>query len=63
LNRRFKPFSSKAKSANVGPVVKQVQGTIEEICKTELDRYLKKAGAQEPKPMQELEAMITRNRG
>jgi glutamyl-tRNA reductase len=56
-------FCSKAKSPNVGPVVKQVQGSIEEICKTELDRYLRKAGPHEAKQMQELEAMIARIAG
>jgi glutamyl-tRNA reductase len=56
-------FCSKAQSANVGPVVKQVQGRIEEICKTELDRYLRKAGPHEEKQMQELEAMIARIAG
>jgi glutamyl-tRNA reductase len=63
IDQEVQAFCAKANSANVGPVVKQVQGTIEDICKTELDRYLRKTGPQEPKQMKELEAMIARIAG
>jgi glutamyl-tRNA reductase len=63
IEQEVHAFCSKAQSANVGPVVKQVQGRIEEICKTELDRYLRKAGPHEEKQMQELEAMVARIAG
>jgi glutamyl-tRNA reductase len=63
IDQEVQAFCVKAKSATVGPVVKQVQGTIEDICKTELDRYLRKTGPQEPKQMKELEAMIARIAG
>jgi hypothetical protein len=41
----------------------QVQGRIEEICRLELHRYLRKIGTQEPKEIQELESMISRIAG
>jgi glutamyl-tRNA reductase len=63
IEQEVQTFCAKAKTANVGPVVRQVQGTIEDICKTELDRYLRKTGPQEPKQMKELEAMIARIAG
>jgi glutamyl-tRNA reductase len=53
-------FYSRLKSLAVGPVVAQVQDRIEEICKGEMQRYVKKIGTQEPKQMQELEQMISR---
>ncbi len=53
-------FYSKLKSLDVGPVVMQLQGQIEEICKTELQRYMKKLRPQEARQVQELEHMISR---
>ena len=58
--RKSRRFTAKLKSMDVGPVVMQVQGRIEEICKTELQRYVNKIGPQEPKQVQELEHMISR---
>jgi glutamyl-tRNA reductase len=63
VEQEVQAFCAKAKSMEVGPVVKQVQGRIEEICKTELERYLRKAGPQEAKQIQELETMISRIAG
>jgi glutamyl-tRNA reductase len=63
IEQEVQAFCAKAKSVEVGPVVKQVQGRIEEICKLELERYLRKTGTQEPRQMQELETMITRIAG
>ena len=63
VDQEVQAFCAKAKSSDVGPVVKQVQGRIEEICKTELERYLRKTGPQEAKQMQELETMISRIAG
>jgi glutamyl-tRNA reductase len=56
-------FSAKLKSFDVAPVMMQVQGRIEEICKLELHRCLRKIGPQEPKQIQELESMISRIAG
>ena len=56
-------FCARLKSFEVAPVVKQVQGSIKEICSTELQRCLRKIGPQEPKQIQELESMIARIAG
>jgi glutamyl-tRNA reductase len=63
IEQEVHAFCTRAKSADVGPVVKQVQGHIEDICKNELERYLRKSGVLEPKQVQELEAMIGRIAG
>ncbi len=63
IEQEVQTFCKRAKSPDVGPVVRQVQGHIEDICKNELERYLRKTGAMEPKQIQELEAMIARIAG
>ncbi len=63
VDQEVQAFCTKAKSSEVGPVVQQVQGRIEEICKTELERYLRKIGPQEARQLQELETMISRIAG
>ncbi len=60
VEQEVQAFYTRLKSKEVGPVVAQVQGRIEEICKTELQRYVNKMGPQEPKQVQELERMISR---
>jgi glutamyl-tRNA reductase len=60
VEEEIKTFYSKLKSLDMGPVVMQLQGQIEEICKTELQRYMKKLGPQETRQVQELEHMISR---
>jgi len=60
VDQEVQAFYARLKTKEVGPVVMQVQGRIEEICKTELQRYVNKIGAQEPKQVQELEHMISR---
>ena len=63
VDQEVQAFFARARVADVGPVAQKVQGRIEEICKTELERYLRKSGQQEPKQVQELEAMISRIAG
>jgi glutamyl-tRNA reductase len=63
IEQETQAFCVKAQSVDVGPVVRQVQGRIEEICKTELQRYLKKLGPQEEKQLQALETMVARIAG
>ncbi len=63
VDQEVQAFCARAKSMEVGPVVKQVQGRIEEICRLELERYLRKTGPQEAKQLQELETMISRIAG
>jgi glutamyl-tRNA reductase len=60
VEEEIQTFYSKLKSMDVGPVVVQVQGQIEEICKLELQRYMKKLGPQEAKQVEELEHMVSR---
>jgi glutamyl-tRNA reductase len=60
VDQEVQAFLSKLKVLHVGPAVVQVQGRIEEICKIELQRYVKKTGVQETKQLQELEHMISR---
>jgi len=56
-------FCAKLKSLDMGPVVAQLQGRIEEICRLELDRYMKRVGTQDTRETQELEAMVSRIAG
>jgi glutamyl-tRNA reductase len=51
------------KSLDVAPVVVQLQGRIDEICRTELARYLRKSGTRDARDVQELESMVTRIAG
>ncbi len=60
VDQEVDSFYAKLKSMHLAPVVMQVQGRIEEICKTELERYVHKVGPQEPRHVQELEHMISR---
>jgi glutamyl-tRNA reductase len=63
VEQEAEAFCAKLKSFDVGPIMMQVQGRIEEICKLELRRCLNKIGPQEPKQLQELESMISRIAG
>jgi glutamyl-tRNA reductase len=47
-------------SLDMTPVVTQLQDRIGNICRSELDRYLRRSGTQEPDRVQELEAMVGR---
>lgn len=63
VEQEVESFCSRSQSTAVGPVVHQLQDRIEEICKAELERCLKKIGPQEPKQLRELETMIARIAG
>jgi glutamyl-tRNA reductase len=63
VEQEVQAFCAKLKSFDMAPVIMQVQGRIEEICRLELHRYLKKTGPQEPKEIKELESMISRIAG
>jgi glutamyl-tRNA reductase len=63
VEQEVQVFCGKLKSFDVGPVMMQVQGRIEEICRMELHRCLRKIGPQESKQVQELESMISRIAG
>jgi glutamyl-tRNA reductase len=56
-------FCERAGSQEVGPMVAQLHGRIEEICRTELERFMKRAGPRDDKERQELEWMVSRIAG
>ncbi len=51
------------KSLDVTPVVVQLQSRIEEICRNELTRYLRKSRPKDSKEVEELESMVARIAG
>jgi glutamyl-tRNA reductase len=53
-------FCSRHKSRDVAPVVVQLQDKIEEICRTELQRFMKRAGPRSERDTRELEWMVSR---
>ena len=63
VEQEVEAVSHKLRSLDVAPVVMQLQNRIEEICRTELDRYLHKTGTSDPKDKEELEAMVSRIAG
>jgi glutamyl-tRNA reductase len=60
LDHEVQAFCARVKSSEVAPAVIQVQNRIDDICRTELQRSLRKIGLQEPRQLQELESMISR---
>jgi glutamyl-tRNA reductase len=62
VDEEVQAFYAKLKSMDMGPVVMQVQGQIEDICKTELQRYVRK-NTLDSKQLQDLEQMISRIAG
>jgi glutamyl-tRNA reductase len=60
VDQEVQTYCTKLKSFDVAPVVMQVQSRIDEICRTELQRSLRKIGSQDPRQIQELESMISR---
>jgi glutamyl-tRNA reductase len=63
VDQEVEAFYAKVKSFEIAPVVTQVQGRIEQICRLELERYFKKMGPQETRQIQELESMVSRIAG
>ncbi|HYK87137.1 MAG TPA: glutamyl-tRNA reductase [Acidobacteriota bacterium] len=56
-------FCARVKSLDIGPVISQLQGRIEEICRLELDRYVRRVGPLDPRGARELESMVSRIAG
>ncbi len=63
VDQEVAAFFNKLKTLDVGPVLAQLQGRIDEICRTELDRYIRRAGPHDSKAIQELETMVSRIAG
>jgi glutamyl-tRNA reductase len=63
IDQEVESICHRLKSLDITPVVMQLQGRIEEICRAELERYLSKSGTRDTKSRQELEAMVSRIAG
>ncbi len=63
IDEEVDAFCARIKSHDVGPVVAQLRDRIEEICRSELDRYMKRAGPHDERETQELEWMVSRIAG
>jgi glutamyl-tRNA reductase len=63
IEEEVEAFCARLRSYDVGPVVAQLQGKIEEICRTELQRFMKRAGPRNEREIQELESMVSRITG
>ena len=56
-------FCQRARGLEVAPVVKELEGRIREICGTELERYLRRAGPLSAHEREELELLVSRIAG
>jgi len=56
-------FCQRAGALEVGPVVAEIQGRIQEICRTELERYMRRAGPRNERDREELEQLVARIAG
>jgi glutamyl-tRNA reductase len=63
VHQETEAFWGKMKSLDVAPMVVEVRRRIEEVCHSELARYLKKTGPRDPKEIKELEIMVSRIAG
>jgi glutamyl-tRNA reductase len=63
VNEEVAAFCERAGSHDVGPMLAQLQNRIEDICRTELQRFMKRAGPQDAKEIEELEWMVSRIAG
>ncbi|MBN1571003.1 MAG: glutamyl-tRNA reductase [Acidobacteria bacterium] len=62
VDEEVQSFRAKLRSLDIGPVVMQVQDEIEDICKAEMERFVKKTTL-EPRQLQDLEQMVSRIAG
>lgn len=63
VSQETSAFWARMKSMDVAPMVVEVRRRIEEVCHSELERYLKKNGPLDPKAVKELEIMVSRIAG
>jgi glutamyl-tRNA reductase len=56
-------FCERMRGQDAAPVVVELQGRIQEICRAELERYLRRSGPRTPDEREELEAMVSRIAG
>jgi glutamyl-tRNA reductase len=60
VDQEVEAFCVKLRSFDVAPVVAQVQNRIDEICRGELERSLRRLGPPDPRQLEELQSMIAR---
>jgi glutamyl-tRNA reductase len=60
VDQEVKIFSDKIRSLKSAPLVSHIQGRIDGICQSELQRSIRKMGFLDPKQIQEMETMISR---
>ena len=63
VRQESEAFWARVKSMDAAPIVVEVRRRIEEVCHSELDRYLKRNGPRDPKEMKELEILVSRIAG
>ncbi len=63
VEQEVEALSRRLRSLSRTPVVTQLQSRIEEICRGELQRYLRRAGVSDEAEKQELELMVSRIAG
>ncbi len=63
VEEEVQAFCARLKSHDVGPMVAQLQERIEQICRSELDRFMKRGGPRNEHEIQELEWMVSRIAG
>jgi glutamyl-tRNA reductase len=56
-------FCTRLRSHDIGPVLARLQSRIEEICRMELQRFIKRGGPRDEREIQELESMVSRIAG
>jgi glutamyl-tRNA reductase len=63
IEEEIEAFCTRIEARDVGPVISRLQGRIEEMCSSELQRFLKRNGSRDQREIQELEAMVSRIAG
>ncbi len=60
VEEEVEAFCARIKTRDFGPVVAQLQDRISEICRSELQRYMRRTGLRNERETQELEWMVAR---
>jgi glutamyl-tRNA reductase len=63
VEQEVESFCARVKAIDMGPIVVQLQDRIQEICKAELERFLKKSGPRSPEEQRELQQLVSRIAG
>jgi glutamyl-tRNA reductase len=60
VDEEVEAFCARIKSRDVGPLIVQLQDRIENICKSELQRFMRRVGPHDGRETKELEWMVSR---